>query len=103
MPDHMHVILHPLAAAPGRRHDLGHIFKLIKGVSARRINQLEGTTGSIWHAENHDRIIRDDDEFQRFVDYLVTNPVRRELVARPEDYPYMVWPGDLMDYRPYLK
>ena len=103
MPDHMHLVLHPLAIAEGQWHELGQILKLIKGVSARRINVSEGTTGSVWHSESYDRIIRDDDEFRRFVDYVVTNPVRRELVNQPEEYPYTIWPGDLMEYRPYLR
>ena len=34
----------------------------------------------------YDRNIRDQDELTRFVEYVHNNPVRRGLVARPEEW-----------------
>jgi putative transposase len=34
----------------------------------------------------YDRIIRDNKEFDRLIDYVHSNPVRRGLVENPEDW-----------------
>jgi len=94
MPDHVHAVLRPLQREPGRWFDLAEILKLVKGVSARRINQLLATTGQVWFSETWDRIIRNEDEYNTFLRYLVNNPVKRELVSAPEDYEFTIWPGE---------
>ena len=48
MPEHVHLILTPLCDASGSPIPLSKILRLIKGVSARRVNQLlkrEGPSG----------------------------------------------------------
>src|SRR5687768_4569855 len=47
MPDHGHALLKP---ADG--YDLKRIWKGIKGTSARKINQLRQSTGSVWQEES---------------------------------------------------
>jgi REP element-mobilizing transposase RayT len=48
MPDHVHLLIRPLEKHPGIWNDLSKILQGIKGVSGRKINQLLGTTGSVW-------------------------------------------------------
>lgn len=49
MPDHVHMILTPNAGC-----ELDRIMKGIKGLSARKINTLRGTSGSVWQDESFD-------------------------------------------------
>jgi acyl-coenzyme A synthetase/AMP-(fatty) acid ligase/REP element-mobilizing transposase RayT len=76
MPNHVHVLLRPIEG-----HALAEIMKRIKGVSARKINQLLGRNGSIWQADYFDRYIRDEDDRLRKVQYIENNPVAAKLIG----------------------
>ncbi|MBI5868064.1 MAG: transposase [candidate division Zixibacteria bacterium] len=92
MPDHVHLLLRPMETSPGVWPDLHMILKSVKGVSARRINQLMGTTGTVWQDESFDRIVRDEEEFQEKCNYILNNPIKSSLVNRPEDYDFYITP-----------
>ncbi len=81
MPDHVHLILRPL---PGL--DLSRIMKGIKGVSANLLNRARGTTGTVWQDESYDRIMRDEDEFNEKLNYMLNNPVKAGLCVAGEEY-----------------
>jgi REP element-mobilizing transposase RayT len=81
MPDHVHMILTPSAD-----FELDRIMKGIKGASAHKINILRGTSGSVWQDECFDRIIRDQDEFEEKVRYMLDNAVKEGLVDDPWNY-----------------
>ena len=83
MPDHVHLLLKPNAEFP-----LSRIMKGIKGVSARQINQLRGSTGTVWQDESWDRIVRDAAEFDEKLQYMADNPVKLGLAKVIEEYPY---------------
>jgi putative transposase len=83
MPDHVHILLEPLTG-----YDLSRISKGIKGVSAKLINDLRGSRGSVWQDESWDRIMRDDAELQEKLGYMLNNPVKRELVSDGWDWPW---------------
>ena len=92
MPDHVHLVLCPRPCGQGKWYDLADIMKGIKGVSARRINQILGTAGKVWQQESYDRIIRDDLEMQDILNYLWENPVKAGLVTKPEEYEFFIFP-----------
>jgi putative transposase len=81
MPDHAHIILKP-------KHGTGlyRIMKGIKGVSANLVNKSRGTRGSIWQDESFDRIIRDYDELLEKLNYMMYNPVKKDLTNDPWNY-----------------
>ena len=81
MPDHVHLLLTPL---PG--YDLSRVMKGVKGVSAKRLNEPRGTAGPVWQDESWDRIVRDVEELEEKLGYVVNNPVKAELVAALRDY-----------------
>jgi REP element-mobilizing transposase RayT len=60
--------------------------KSIKGYSARRCNELLGSTGQFWQDESYDHLVRHDDELLRLIDYIENNPVKAGLIARREDW-----------------
>ena len=44
--------------------------------------------GAFWQHESYDRLLRNQDEFERAVHYVQQNPVRANLVSAPEAYAY---------------
>jgi REP element-mobilizing transposase RayT len=59
------------------RHGLPEIIRAFKSFSARRINHLRNTSGTpLWQRNYYERIIRDEDEFQRIAAYIRDNPSR---------------------------
>jgi REP element-mobilizing transposase RayT len=91
MPDHVHLLLTPLADDRGWPHPLPLILKSMKGTSARSVNKLFGACGPVWQEESFDRVLRCDESFQDKIEYIRQNPVRKNLVTRPEDYHWR-WP-----------
>jgi hypothetical protein len=63
--------------------------KLIKGVSARNVNQLLGSSGPLWQEESFDHVLRTDESFLEKREYIRQNPVRARLVISPEDYRWL--------------
>jgi putative transposase len=89
MPDHVHLLVQPLAGPDGRHTNLGEIIHSVKSFSAQRINRSRGVRGSLWQVERYDRIVRDEAEFLEKWQYIRNNPVKAGFVERPEDYPWL--------------
>jgi REP element-mobilizing transposase RayT len=54
---------------------LSEIVRAFRSFSARRINDLRGTTGApVWQRNYYEHIIRDENEFNRIRDYIVGSP-----------------------------
>jgi len=79
-----------VAGAPTRDPrwiSLSEIVKGIKSVAARKINRLRGRQrGSIWQDEYYDRSVRDPEDFQVKLQYLMHNPVKQDLVGQPRQW-----------------
>ena len=86
MPDHLHWLFQL------QRSSLSLIVQLVKGRSARRINNIRNRSGAIWQPGYHDRTLRVDESLETIGNYVVANPVRGGIVSDIEDYP--LW--DLM-------
>ncbi|MGC2248116.1 MAG: transposase [Terriglobales bacterium] len=89
MPDHVHLMLTPLRDERSWPCPLAAILKSIKGTSARDVNKLLGRSGPVWQEESFDHVLRTDESFKEKIEYIRQNPVRRGLVARPEDYRWL--------------
>ena len=80
MPNHVHLLLTPCIALP-------KLTKFIKGITAKRANQLPGLAGqSFWQEESYDHMVRNGQEFQRIRLYIENNPVRAGLMLEPGAY-----------------
>jgi REP element-mobilizing transposase RayT len=89
MPDHVHLLFTALRDAEGFTFTLPRILKAIKGTSARSINKLLGSCGPVWQDESFDHVLRGKESFAETVEYIRLNPVRKGLVKKPEDYPWL--------------
>ncbi len=74
MPNHVHVLLHPI-------EPVSRIVQRWKSISAHRIGVLPG--GHLWQADYWDRYIRDEAHFRTAVAYIEYNPVTAGLCRDP--------------------
>jgi REP element-mobilizing transposase RayT len=89
MPDHVHLLFTALRDIEGWTFALPEILRAIKGSSARSINKLSGRSGPVWQDESFDHVLRGDESLRETVEYIRQNPVRKGLVEKPEDYPWL--------------
>ena len=77
MPNHVHLLL-----SIDRIHNapiIGQIVGTLKSITTKKANQQDNTPGrKIWQFRYHDRIIRDDHEFQFIWQYIANNIVTWE-------------------------
>ena len=81
MPDHFHLLITPMVT-------LEKALQFIKGGFSYRAKKELGFAGEIWQTSFYDHRARDTSEYARFRHYIHMNPVRRGLVAMPEEFPY---------------
>ena len=92
MPDHVHLLISPQKKSDTTWFELSYILKLLKGSSARSINKLLGTEGSVWQEESFDRMIRNEDELYEKWEYMWNNPVKAALSNFENEYKFYVLP-----------
>lgn len=91
MPDHVHFLFSPMINHKAQEsYSLAEIMDGIKGASAHKINLAVERRGHVWQEESFDHVVRSSESLDGKVDYILQNPVRRGLVGKWEDYPW-VW------------
>ena len=88
MPTHAHVIFTPLTASNGKPHSLSSIMQSLKGYTAHKSNTILVREGAFWHHESYDHVVRDAEEHDRIIKYVLNNPVKAGLVADWRDWPW---------------
>jgi putative transposase len=83
MPDHLHLLL-----TPGEYTTLERAAQLIKGGSSHEVGVRFGRRFPVWQAGFASHLIRDEPDYRTHVLYIDRNPVKRGLVARPEEYAF---------------
>jgi len=81
MLDHVHLLLRPEAM------DVIRFLNVWKSWTTR-VAWQHGVRGGLWQPGMWDRTIRNQDDFDRTVDYIVRNPVTAGLVDAPESWPW---------------
>jgi REP element-mobilizing transposase RayT len=81
MPNHVHLLITPLMEVSKVTQSL----KRFTGLEGNRILRL---IGPFWQRESYDRLVRDDVEFGKIVNYIQNNPVKAGLVSSPEEFPW---------------
>jgi REP element-mobilizing transposase RayT len=89
MPEHVHLMLTPLPDEQGWPFSLPNILKALKGASARSVNKVMGTEGAVWQEESFDHVLRSSESARQKMEYIIQNPVRRNLACKPEQYPWL--------------
>lgn len=81
MPNHVHTLI-----APVEGMSLSEIMYDWKSYTTHAINKALNRKGKLWMMEYFDRYIRDNEHFQKVVNYIHNNPVKAGLVANPADW-----------------
>jgi putative transposase len=81
MPDHMHVLLTP-------KTSLEKAVQFIKGGFSYRAKKELGSNMEVWQKGFSDHRIRDASDYRIHQVYIQQNPIRKNLCARAEEYPY---------------
>ncbi len=74
MPNHVHVVFRPTAA-----HDLSGILHSWKSYTTTEANRLLQRSGPFWQAESFDHLVRDREDFDNQVRYILQNPDKAGL------------------------
>ncbi|WP_414564517.1 MULTISPECIES: REP-associated tyrosine transposase [unclassified Anabaena] len=88
MTNHVHLLIQPLLKSEKDYWSLSSIMNSIKSYSAKQIPKVMNHIGIVWQNERYDRIVRNEQEFQQFWEYIRQNPVKAGLSSTPEDYPF---------------
>lgn len=78
MPNHVHAVVHPLGD-----HQLSVILHSWKSFTSHEINRRLQRQGTVWQTESYDHLIRDREELETQVDYVLENPRRVGLADWP--------------------
>jgi putative transposase len=62
------------------------ILQDLKRFTARECNKILNRSGTFWQHESYDHVVRDYDELQRIVKYVLNNPVKAGLCEKWEDW-----------------
>jgi putative transposase len=94
MPNHLHVVFKPLPIEQPSRslvderlgreiryHSLAKIMQSLKGYTSYKANRLLHRSGEFWAHESYDHYVRDFEEWQRIMAYVLNNPVKAGYVA----------------------
>ncbi len=77
MPNHVHLLFQPAEEWP-----LDRTLHSWKSFTAKEVNKLRGTTGAFWQEDYWDRIVRSENEWIAYRDYITQNP----KYLKPETY-----------------
>jgi putative transposase len=106
MPNHVHIVCsivgrsgtpstEQLNRAEGRNdiptYNAKPMFRILQSLkrhTARKSNAILKRSGAFWQDESYDHVIRDDNELERTISYVLNNPVKARLVQSWEQWPW---------------
>jgi putative transposase len=101
MSNHVHAVFRPLVTEAelrgifdgqgnyyfeSKHPSLARIMKSLKGYTAREANKVLGRQGQFWETESYDHYVRDTNEYERIIAYVINNPVKAGLVEVWQDW-----------------
>jgi len=94
MPDHFHILITPIGS-------LERAVQFVKGGFSFRAKKELGSNMEVWQKGFSDHRIRDAEDYERHVQYIHLNPVRKHLCDKPPEYVYSsAHPGFELDAPP---
>ena len=86
MPNYVHVVARIFV-----NYSLASVVHSWKSFTGKKANDLLGCQGAFWQREYYDHLIRNENEFQRAIQYVADNPVKAGL----KNWPWVwVWRQD---------
>ncbi|MDZ7723160.1 MAG: transposase [candidate division KSB1 bacterium] len=94
MPNHVHLVFETNAeyAKHGKRgrspYWVTNILENLKWYTAKECNKVLKQKGRFWQSESYDHVVRQSEELDRIVRYVMNNPVKSGLVNGMQEYKY---------------
>ena len=82
MPDHVHLLIEGTAATS----DLCKLVNRWKQKTGHAHRRAAG--GRLWQGGYYDHVLREEEDRQEVIRYLLANPIRARLVSNVRDYPF---------------
>ncbi|HPR18418.1 MAG TPA: transposase [Candidatus Cloacimonadota bacterium] len=86
MPNHIHILLKPIRESLNIYESLSQIMFSMKSYTANECNKILDRTGQFWLHESYDHYIRDSEDYEFHVNYILQNPVKANLVNCWQDW-----------------
>ncbi len=90
MPEHFHILI-----TPAEDVTLERAVQLMKGGSAHSIGEERKLAFPVWQRGFSDHRIRDYSDYEMHLRYIEQNPVKRGIVASPEEYEWSSAKGEV--------
>lgn len=74
MSNHIHIVFELK-----KEFALYGIMHSFKSFTSKKANELLDRSGQFWQHESYDRVVRDSEELNRVIDYILNNPVKAGL------------------------
>jgi putative transposase len=88
MPDHLHLLLNPADSGITVSRFL-QTFKSQTGFWYRKEHE-----GNLWQRGFYDHVVRNSEDLVKIAQYILNNPVRKNLTENADGYPYSgMWDG----------
>ena len=84
MPDHIHLLF---SINENYKHDLSEWVSSFKRYISNQVKTKFGIA-DLWHNNYYDHIVRSDESIQNIAEYILNNPVRKNMVEDWRDYPF---------------
>jgi REP element-mobilizing transposase RayT len=99
MPNHLHWILTPKKTKEMTKLDsqIISIMQSFKSFTAHSANKILNRTGPFWSREYYDHRIRTVEEFGKFVEYTIQNPVKAKLCSHWKEWPWTICSKSILD------
>ena len=95
MPNHVHLVFYTDQTfeikSQGKEISPYWISKImgnLKWYTALKSNPYLNRKGAFWQEESYDHIVRDEQELNRVINYVLANPVKAGLAKTPKEHPY---------------
>jgi REP element-mobilizing transposase RayT len=101
MPNHVHLVIKPIVSrisdsteeAFMQRNRVSpyivtKILQDLKKYSATQCNKILKRSGSFWHHESYDHVVRNQESLYRIINYILDNPVKAGLVGEVKNWKY---------------
>jgi putative transposase len=83
MPNHLHVIVSPGESALS----LSKFLNIFKGRTTAVLKERKDLR-KVWQRSAFDHVIRTEEDLRAIIEYIMSNPVRKGIVEKVDDYPY---------------
>ena len=111
MPNHVHLLFELLSnnvsrlaesTNEGKKQDIISVYKVtkilesLKKYTALRANSFLKRTGAFWQHESYDHVVRNDDELENTIWYILYNPVKAGFVSEWEQWEWSYCSPELL-------